>query len=78
MADKRVVLLGDSVIDNGAYVRSGEADVAQQLQALLPDHEVAKRAVDGTTCAGVLGSQIGDLRRADHIIRNPAVKAALR
>lgn len=68
MAERLVILLGDSIIDNGAYVHSGEPNVAQQLQALLPDHEVTKRAVDGTTCAGVLGSQIGDLSRAGHII----------
>jgi hypothetical protein len=77
MAEKRVVLLGDSIIDNGAYVRSGEPDVAQQLQALLPDHAVAKHAVDGATCAGVLGSQLGDLSRADHIILSAGGNDAL-
>ncbi|HLT03279.1 MAG TPA: hypothetical protein VK001_13930, partial [Geminicoccaceae bacterium] len=51
---KIVVLLGDSIIDNGEYVRPGELDVAQQLQMRLPDHTVVKRAVDGATCADVL------------------------
>ncbi len=61
MIEKLVILLGDSLIDNGAYVRSGEPDVARQLEALLPHHKIVKRAKDGTTCAGVLGSQIVDL-----------------
>jgi lysophospholipase L1-like esterase len=76
-AEKLVILLGDSVIDNGAYVRSGEPDVAQQLETLLPHHEVVKRAVDGTTCAGVLGSQIGDLDSAGHIILSAGGNDAL-
>ena len=58
-AKEVIALLGDSIIDNGAYVGSGEPDVAQQLETLMPHHKVVKRAVDGTTCAGVLGSQIG-------------------
>jgi hypothetical protein len=57
-AKKLIVLLGDSIIDNGAYVSPGEPDVAQQLETLLPHHTVAKRAVDGSTCADVLGWQI--------------------
>ncbi len=61
-AEKLVILLGDSIIDNGAYVRSGEPDVAQQLEILLPHHRVVKRAVDGANCADVLGSQIDDLK----------------
>ena len=28
-AEKLIILLGDSIIDNGAYVCSGEPDVAQ-------------------------------------------------
>jgi hypothetical protein len=56
-AKKVVVLLGDSIIDNGGYVRAGEPDVAQQLEMLLPHHTVDKRAVDGSRCADVLGWQ---------------------
>src|SRR5262245_58050704 len=51
MAKQRIILLGDSIIDNGAYVRPGEADVAKQLQTLLPQLAVIKRAVDGAVCA---------------------------
>jgi lysophospholipase L1-like esterase len=74
---KVVVLLGDSIIDNGAYVRSGEPDVAQQLEILLPSHMVVKRAVDGSTCADVLGWQSGDLHDADHIILSAGGNDAL-
>jgi lysophospholipase L1-like esterase len=67
-AKKVVVLLGDSIIDNGGYVRSGEPDVAQQLEIRLPHHTVVKRAVDGSTCVDVLGWQVSDLHDADRII----------
>jgi hypothetical protein len=52
-AEKLVFLLGDSIIDNGEYVRSAEPDVAQQLEILLPHHTVVKRAVDGAKSADV-------------------------
>ena len=58
MLKKRIFLLGDSIIDNGAYVQPGEPDVAKQLQDLLPEHVVIKRAVDGAVCADVLSSQV--------------------
>jgi lysophospholipase L1-like esterase len=76
-AEKPVVLLGDSIIDNGAYVCSGEPDVARQLQTLLPQHTVVKRAVDGATCADVLDGQIGDLSRAERIILSAGGNDAL-
>jgi hypothetical protein len=63
-----VILLGDSIIDNGEYVGSGEPDVAHQLQTLLPHHTVVKRAVDGAKSADVLASQIAEVERAEHII----------
>jgi hypothetical protein len=49
MATTRVLLIGDPIIDNRAYVSPGEPDVTQQLQALLPQHPVVKRALDGAT-----------------------------
>jgi lysophospholipase L1-like esterase len=76
-AEKLVFLLGDSIIDNGAYLRSGEPDVAQQLQALLPHHTVIKRAVDGATCADVLEWQTGELEGADRIILSAGGNDAL-
>jgi hypothetical protein len=68
MPKKSVILLGDSIIDNGAYVRPGEPDVSAQLQALLPQHAILKRALDGAACAEVLTSQTADLETAHAII----------
>ncbi len=50
---KHIVLLGDSVLDNGAYVGSGP-DVVQQLRKRLPGTSRATlAAVDGSVTAGV-------------------------
>ena len=49
-----IVLLGDSVFDNAAYVRPGEPDVVRQLRARLPAGAKATlAAVDGATAADV-------------------------
>ena len=40
-------------------------------------HTVVKRAVDGSTCADVLGWQIGDLRDADRVILSAGGNDAL-
>ncbi len=49
-----VVLLGDSIFDNGAYVRRGEPDVVAQVQAKLPGGAKATLcAVDGAVTTGV-------------------------
>ena len=74
---KRILLLGDSIIDNGAYVRPGEPDVTKQLQALLPEHAVIKRALDGAVCADVLSSQVADLESTDRIILSAGGNDAL-
>src|SRR5262245_3919882 len=68
MPKRRVILLGDSIIDNSAYVQPGEPDVTTQLEALLPKHAVIKRALDGAVCADVLTSQVANLESADCII----------
>ncbi|HKQ52180.1 MAG TPA: GDSL-type esterase/lipase family protein [Pyrinomonadaceae bacterium] len=48
-----LVLLGDSVFDNAAYVRGG-ADVTAQLKAMLPTGWAAHlRAVDGSVTSDV-------------------------
>src|SRR5688572_9022905 len=50
---KHVVLLGDSVFDNAAYV-SGGPDVVRQLRSALPEGwQATLRAVDGGTTASV-------------------------
>jgi lysophospholipase L1-like esterase len=49
-----VVLLGDSIFDNGAYVRRGEPDVVKQVQARLPQGWKATLcAVDGAVTSGI-------------------------
>jgi GDSL-like Lipase/Acylhydrolase family len=49
-----VVLLGDSVFDNGAYVRPGEPDVVRQLRGRLPAGWTAiLAAVDGAATDSV-------------------------
>src|SRR5688572_32260138 len=50
---KHVVLVGDSVFDNAAYVGGGP-DVVRQLRRALPeDWQATLRAVDGATTASV-------------------------
>ncbi|MEM6486878.1 MAG: SGNH/GDSL hydrolase family protein [Pseudomonadota bacterium] len=51
-----LVLIGDSMIDNGPYVVPGEPDVAAQVSALMPGVQVEMRAVDG--------SRLDDVARA--------------
>jgi lysophospholipase L1-like esterase len=76
-AEKRIFLLGDSIIDNGEYVRAGEPDVAHQLEVLLPHHTVVKRAVDGAKAADVLGWQVAEMERAGHVILSAGGNDAL-
>lgn len=64
----RIVLLGDSIIDNGVYVAPGEPSVTEQLQKLLPLHIVERRALDGAVAADVLRSQTSGLDAFDRII----------
>ena len=50
-----LVLVGDSILDNGAYTRGGP-DVASQVRALLPcDWNTTLLAVDGSTINSVAG-----------------------
>ena len=48
-----VVLLGDSVFDNAAYVGGGPDVIAQLRQALPPGWQASLRALDGAVMAGV-------------------------
>ena len=77
MAKNRIILLGDSIIDNGAYVLPAEPDVTKQLQALMPEHAVIKRALDGAVCADVLSSQVSNLKSTDRIILSAGGNDAL-
>jgi hypothetical protein len=51
---KHIVLLGDSIFDNAAYVHGGP-DVIRQLNAILPsDFKATLMAVDGSVTTDVL------------------------
>jgi hypothetical protein len=63
-----LVLLGDSIFDNAAYVRGGP-DVARQVQAALPDGwRATLGAVDGATTSGVPAQLERLPRDATHIV----------
>jgi GDSL-like Lipase/Acylhydrolase family len=47
-----VVLLGDSILDNAAYVRGGP-DVVTQVRAVLPGWKASLLAVDGSVATDV-------------------------
>ncbi len=64
-----VVLLGDSVFDNGAYVRSGEPDVLAQVQARLPaDWRATMHAEDGAVTASIERQLLRLPEDASHLI----------
>ena len=64
----KLVLLGDSTIDNKAYVEPGELSVKEHLDNLV-NHEVLQIALDGAITDDVINNQI-DLIPADttHIL----------
>ena len=53
---KHLILLGDSIFDNGIYVEPGQADVTDHLQRKLADTDwtLDQRAVDGAVVSSVL------------------------
>ena len=64
-----VVLLGDSIFDNAAYVRAGEPDVVRQLEQLLPDQwSVTLRALDSAVVDSVHGQLAHVPAGATHLI----------
>jgi hypothetical protein len=75
---RHLVLLGDSIFDNAAYVRGGP-DVAAQVRALLPpDARATLLADDGAVTADV-GSQIARLPAdATHLVLSVGGNDALR
>lgn len=63
-----IVLLGDSIFDNGAYV-PGEPDVVRQLRAKLPEPWKATLcAVDGSSASDVEGQLSRAPEDASHFI----------
>lgn len=64
-----IVLLGDSVIDNKAYVQADEPDVPEQLRKLLGEgHQVTSVAVDGSM-TGDIAQQLENVPKdATHLV----------
>lgn len=63
-----IVLLGDSILDNAAYVHGGP-DVNTQLQGLLPaGWKTTLRAVDGSTTAWVPAQLVNLPSDATHLV----------
>jgi len=74
-----VVLLGDSIFDNGAYVRRGEPDVVKQVQAKLPHGWKATLcAVDGAVTTGVERQMDRVPPDASHLVVSAGGNDALR
>jgi hypothetical protein len=71
------VLLGDSVFDNGAYVR-GSPDVVRQLRALLPGGRATLLAVDGAVLVDVPRQLAGLPEDATHLVVSAGGNDALR
>ena len=74
----RILLIGDSVIDNAAYVAAGEPDVATQVFELLPDATIELRAVDGSVTSEVIEQQLHDLAEDDLVVVSSGGNDALR
>src|SRR5688572_13100751 len=74
---RHVALLGDSVIDNKAYV-GGSPDVTEQLLTLVPKGwRVTKLAGDGAMTSGVM-RQLNDVPKdATHIVMSVGGNDAL-
>jgi hypothetical protein len=63
-----VILIGDSVFDNGAYVAGGP-DVVRQLRECLPvGYRATLRAVDGATSADIAGQLEQLPKDATHLV----------
>ena len=74
-----VVLLGDSIFDNGAYVRRGEPDVVAQVRAKLPvGWKATLCAVDGAVTAGVAHQLSRMPSDASHLVLSVGGNDALR
>jgi len=71
--DRRIILLGDSIIDNRSYVLDGELDVTKHLKKLYaeqPDVFITNNAVDGDTMYDLERNHLDgeELKDASHTI----------
>ena len=58
MAQRSVLVLGDSTLDNGAYVGLLGRSLKSHLKELLEDWTIDFRALDGAVCADVSQNQL--------------------
>jgi GDSL-like Lipase/Acylhydrolase family len=64
-----VVLLGDSIFDNAAYVGAGDPDVVRQLRIVLPGGwRATLNAVDGARMGDINGQLARVARDASHLV----------
>jgi len=64
-----VVLLGDSIFDNGVYVGAGDPDVIAQLRAVLPaGWRATLNALDGAGMADISGQLARVAHDASHLV----------
>ena len=64
-----VVLLGDSIFDNGVYVGAGDPDVIAQLRAVLPaGWRATINALDGAGMADISGQLARVAHDASHLV----------
>src|SRR3954469_11832269 len=63
-----VVLLGDSIFDNKAYVGTGPAVIDQVREQLPAGWQATLRAVDGSRVHGVPGQLRGMPKDASHLV----------
>lgn len=74
-----VVLLGDSIFDNAAYVLPGQPDVLAQVRAKLPrDWQATLRAVDGAVTRDVERQLKNMPPDATHLVLSAGGNDALR
>jgi hypothetical protein len=74
-----LVLLGDSIFDNGAYIRPGEPDVVVQArEALPPGWTATLLAVDGSVVADVPRQLAAVPADATHLVLSVGGNDALR
>lgn len=64
---QHVALVGDSILDNGAYVAGGP-DVATQLRSVLPQAQVTLLAIDGSTTIEALDQLPKLPKNSSHIV----------
>ncbi|HEY0078450.1 MAG TPA: SGNH/GDSL hydrolase family protein [Pyrinomonadaceae bacterium] len=75
---QHVVLLGDSIFDNAAYVR-GAPDVIRQLRQLLPSGSTATlKAIDGSVTRDIRRQLAGIPSDATHLVVSIGGNDALR